>query len=421
MKVAVLKGGRSLERAGLAALAERGSRTRSASLGHEVVAIDAGADLVRRLSEERPDVAFVALHGPDGEDGTVQELLEILGIPYTGPGVAACMRCMDKVAAKHGCAPPGSRRPDWVAFNADRLPRARRRRHARGDRGPARLPARRQAGGAGLVARRPLRRRARRRPGGARRRVQLRRPRPARAPRRGARARGRRCSTASRCRSSRRSRREEDRYNYEARYEIGRTEFTCPAELAEDEAQQPSSDAARRTWEALGLRRLRPRRPDARRRAGPQVLEVNAIPGLTDTSLLPMAAEAAGSRSRTSSARILELAPTPTRRSRRRLGDVMVAQPPVVAAPSRMLTIVLIQLGSAECDDELQRACRGVSADRKSPGGGLGRDRRLLIPHLEWRKGLSDMTPTARAPLGVERKSTRWFATPVVTTSPTRR
>ena len=71
-----------------------------AALGHEVVPLDVGSGLVAELREASPDVAFIALHGPGGEDGTVQELLEILGIPYTGPGVAACALCMDKIAAK---------------------------------------------------------------------------------------------------------------------------------------------------------------------------------------------------------------------------------------------------------------------------------------------------------------------------------
>ena len=60
-----------------------------------------GSDLIRRLRDERPDVVFVALHGRDGEDGTVQELLEILEIPYTGSGVLACSRAIDKVMTKH--------------------------------------------------------------------------------------------------------------------------------------------------------------------------------------------------------------------------------------------------------------------------------------------------------------------------------
>jgi D-alanine-D-alanine ligase len=99
--------------------------------------------------------------------------------------------------------------------------------------------------------------------------------------------------------------REEDRFSYEARYEIGRTEYLCPADLGA--AEGPVIDAALRTWDALGF--------DGFGRVdmilgedGPQVLEVNAIPGLTDTSLLPMAAEAAGMTFEDLCGRILELA-----------------------------------------------------------------------------------------------------------------
>src|SRR5207244_12799250 len=94
-RVAVLKGGRSLERQ---ISLKSGARVEDAleRLGHDVISIDVGADLVDRLREASPDVAFVALHGRDGEDGTVQELLEVLGIPYTGSGVSACIRASDK-------------------------------------------------------------------------------------------------------------------------------------------------------------------------------------------------------------------------------------------------------------------------------------------------------------------------------------
>ena len=57
------------------------------------------------------------MHGPGGEDGTVQELLEILGIAFTGPGVAACVRCIDKALAKHEFRAAGIPTPDWFAFN----------------------------------------------------------------------------------------------------------------------------------------------------------------------------------------------------------------------------------------------------------------------------------------------------------------
>ena len=79
-RVAVLKGGRSLERH---VSLRSGAQVEDAleRLGHDVTGIDVGHDLVARLRELAPDAAFVALHGRDGEDGTVQELLEILGIP----------------------------------------------------------------------------------------------------------------------------------------------------------------------------------------------------------------------------------------------------------------------------------------------------------------------------------------------------
>ncbi len=117
MKVAVLKGGRSLERA---VSLRSGARVEDAlgSRGHEVIGLDADVGLASRLRSEQPELVFIALHGPGGEDGTVQELLEILGLPYTGSGVAACVRCMDKVLAKHELRAAGIATPDWVAFNS---------------------------------------------------------------------------------------------------------------------------------------------------------------------------------------------------------------------------------------------------------------------------------------------------------------
>ena len=70
------------------------------------------ADLVAGLKAEHPEVAFVALHGPDGEDGTVQELLELLGIPYTGPGVRGLHALRStRSPPSTSCAIAASRRP----------------------------------------------------------------------------------------------------------------------------------------------------------------------------------------------------------------------------------------------------------------------------------------------------------------------
>src|SRR5881227_2315532 len=116
MRVAVLKGGSSLERQ---VSLRSGARVQDAleRLGHEVIAIDVGGDLVERLTAAAPDVAFIAVHGRDGEDGTIQELLEVMGIPYTGSGVSACIRAADKVLAKHAMRDRGVPTPDFYAFN----------------------------------------------------------------------------------------------------------------------------------------------------------------------------------------------------------------------------------------------------------------------------------------------------------------
>ena len=75
--------------------------------GHEVTCIDVGHDITDRLSLARPDIAFNALHGPFGEDGAIQGVLEIMQIPYTHSGVAAAALAMDKHKAKQIAAAAG--------------------------------------------------------------------------------------------------------------------------------------------------------------------------------------------------------------------------------------------------------------------------------------------------------------------------
>jgi D-alanine-D-alanine ligase len=307
LKVAVLKGGRSLE---------RGVSLRSAArvedalqrLGHEPLPVDAGGDLVKRLLAEQPDVAFVAMHGLGGEDGTVQELLEIIGVPFTGPGVAACVRCVDKALAKHALRSAGIPTPDWFAFNetafrelgaADALSGLEERLGfplvVKPSRGGSALGVKFAASwfevpealvsafsyddrvllerfaegrelAVSVLGSEPL-------------------PVVEAVPAGG------------------------DRYDFEARYEIGRTDFVCPAELNDGEARAVT-ETALAAYEALGCSGFS--RADLILTAeGPQVLEVNPIPGLTDTSLLPQAAEAAGMSFEDLIERILELALEP--------------------------------------------------------------------------------------------------------------
>jgi D-alanine-D-alanine ligase len=290
MKVAVLKGGRSLERQ---VSLRSGARVEEAlaALGHEIVPVDVGSGLVSVLKSARPDVAFVALHGPGGEDGTVQELLEILGIPYTGSGVAACLRSMDKIVAKHAMRAAGVHTPDWFAFNAtafrelgaaDALPEIEAnlgfplvvKPAAQGSSLGVRFA---RSGGevpAALVAAFSYDDR-----------VLLERH-----------VEGREIAVSlldgEALPAVEALPKEEDRFDYEARYEIGRTEYVCPAVLTPEEAGAVR-DAACRTYEALGFEGFS-RVDMILAGEGPQVLEANAIPGLTDTSLFPMAAEAAG-------------------------------------------------------------------------------------------------------------------------------
>ena len=303
MKVAVLKGGGGLERQ---VSLRSGARVEDAlvSLGHEVVPIDVGADFVGTLKADRPDAAFIALHGRGGEDGTVQELLEILRIPYTGPGVRACVRAIDKNAAKHELRAGGVPTPDWAAFNAvafRELGAAEALEEIEANLGFP-LVIKPAVGGSALGVRfaadaedvpeallgafsyddRVL---LERHHEGRELAISL--------------------VNGIALPAVEAVPREQDRFNYEARYEIGRTDYVCPADLGA--AEGPVLDAALRTWDVLGF--------DGFCRVdlilgddGPQVLEANAVPGLTDTSLLPMAAEAAGLSFERLCERLLELA-----------------------------------------------------------------------------------------------------------------
>ena len=109
-KIAVLLGGLSSERE-VSLRTGQAVHNALAGLGYNVVAIDAGRDLPEQLHAQQVEVAFIALHGRYGEDGTVQGLLELLAIPYTGSGVMASSVAMDKVVTKqlmmhHGIPTP---------------------------------------------------------------------------------------------------------------------------------------------------------------------------------------------------------------------------------------------------------------------------------------------------------------------------
>lgn len=289
-RIGVLMGGQSSEReislkTGLAV--HRALRRR----GYDAVAIDVDASLVRRLRANKVEIVFLALHGPGGEDGTIQGLLESIGMPYTGSGVRASAIAMHKVTTKALLAyhdipvPPGTvvlagrkgagrtssipaglrlpivvkpaaegstigvsivrRRSEWGS--------ALKRAHAydeeavvesyiagrevagavlAGPRGPVALPT------VEIVA-----------PGGF--------------------------------------------YDYAAKYQKGRTHYLCPAPLPAAVTRR-IKELAVQAYQVIGCEGAA--RVDFRvtPKGRPYILEVNTIPGMTETSLLPMAAAQAG-------------------------------------------------------------------------------------------------------------------------------
>ena len=293
-RVAVLKGGPSLERE-VSLRSGTNVELALARLGHEVIPIEADQHLVRTLRETRPDVAFIALHGRGGEDGTVQEILEILQIPYTGSGVLASERAMDKVVSKALFRNAGVPVPHGYAFNkdafskmgtADTLPEMQQKLGL-----PLCVKPARQGSAFGITMVRE--------PGdlggailnamGYDDRVLVERfvpgrelavsvvmaPEPWALPVIEAVPLGR------------------DFYDFEARYTPGETELRPPRDVDDEIIQEAArvSILASRTLECRGITRVDLILDDEGRL---WVLEVNTIPGMTDTSLLPKAAEVAG-------------------------------------------------------------------------------------------------------------------------------
>ncbi len=118
MKIVVLMGGRSSERE-VSLRTGRAVSEALRELGHEVVELDLTPDLACKLLDIKPDKVFIALHGPYGEDGRVQGLLDIMGIPYTGSGVLGSAIAMDKDVTKRLLRSEGIPTPEWVCVRKD--------------------------------------------------------------------------------------------------------------------------------------------------------------------------------------------------------------------------------------------------------------------------------------------------------------
>ncbi|MCQ4346031.1 D-alanine--D-alanine ligase [Pseudomonas stutzeri] len=281
-RVAVLYGGRSAERAvslksGAAVLAAL------QDAGVDAFGIDAGADLLQRLAGEKIDRAFIVLHGRGGEDGSMQGLLECLGIPYTGSGVLASALAMDKLRTKQVWQSVGLPTPRHAvlacAADCERaaaelgFPLIVKPAHEGSSIGMARVETPEQLLAAWQSAREydPQ--------------VLVEQwisgPEFTVAMLRGEVLPPIRLGTSH------------SFYDYEAKYLADDTRYQIPCGLAADKEEELKALVAR-ACEAVGTRGWA--RADVMQDADGQfwLLEVNTVPGMTDHSLVPMAARAAG-------------------------------------------------------------------------------------------------------------------------------
>ncbi len=305
-RVTVLSGGSSLERE---VSLRSGTRVADAlaDRGHQVERIDVDASMVARLTGDAPspDVAFLCLHGSAGEDGTVQSLLELLELPYTGPDVLASSIAWNKPIAqglfhRAGIAVPSNVVLSQPAFRdmgaaavIDRVaaelgtPLVVKPATGGSSLGltivedPARLPA--AIVGAfsyadavlieqfivgtevavSLLDGTPL-------------------PPVEIHPKEGA-------------------------YDFAARYTAGATEFHVPARL-DDDVRSACEGVAVRAYEAIGARHVSRADMVVDTDGVPHLLELDTCPGLTETSLLPLGAQAAGLEFADLCERLVELA-----------------------------------------------------------------------------------------------------------------
>ncbi|RMH06242.1 MAG: D-alanine--D-alanine ligase [Nitrospirae bacterium] len=295
-RIGVLMGGWSMER-------EISLRTGAAVLkallrrGYRAVGIDVDASLPWRLRAHKVELAFLALHGPGGEDGTVQGLLEILRIPYTGSDVKASAVAMDKPTAKALLASQGVPVPQGTVVTKGAYPDA----PPAGWEWPLIVKPAAQGSTVGVsIVRTPAQwRKALRLASQQGERIVV---EPYIA--------GREVAVSvldGEALPVVEIVAPQGFYDYDAKYTKQDTEYRCPAPLSSRQTEALKEWAVR-CFHALGCDGAA--RVDFRinRRGRPYVLEVNTIPGMTERSLLPMAAAYVGLDYDTLTERILQSA-----------------------------------------------------------------------------------------------------------------
>lgn len=286
-RVAVLMGGKSAERDVSLVTGEQVARALQQK-GYEVARLDLDDSLLDAVRTQQIDVVFIALHGRLGEDGTVQGMLEVLGIPYTGSGVLASALAMDKVAAKKVFSFEGISTPAFLALRRGESVGAKRLVAELGLPVVVKPSCEGSAIGVTVV----------------REEAQL---EPA-------------IAEAMRCTDEVLFERyvegteitvgvlegdgpealptleivpANEMYDYEAKYTPGMSEHIIPARIPE-ESRRRAQELAIRAHRALGCRGFSRVDFIVDTSGEPFLLEVNTIPGMTGTSLFPEAAKAAG-------------------------------------------------------------------------------------------------------------------------------
>jgi D-alanine-D-alanine ligase len=288
--IAVLSGGSSLERE---VSLQSGKRVIEAlrERGYDVMSLDLDDGLVQQLSERSVELVFLALHGKAGEDGSIQSLLELLELPYTGSDATASALAWDKSVSKGVLRRSGVATPDWHVLSADAVReygagRALGRMAAhltfpmvvKPVQGGASLGVRAvedpddlasavmsafQYHSAALLERKIV---------GTEVAVSIvdgtALPAVEIQPRGGV-------------------------YDFAARYTHGATDFHVPARL-DPAVAEACAETALRAWRGLGCRHVMRADLIVDVDGVPWIFEVDTCPGLTETSLLPLAARAAG-------------------------------------------------------------------------------------------------------------------------------
>ncbi|MFM5931345.1 MAG: D-alanine--D-alanine ligase [Novosphingobium sp.] len=287
LHVAVLLGGWSSERP-VSLMSGEGVAKALESRGHRVTRIDMDRDVALKLSEAKPDVVFNALHGCPGEDGTVQGMMDLMGLTYTHSGLATSVIAIDKELTKQALVPHGIPMPGGRIVESEELyerdPLAR----------PYVLKPVNEGSSVGVAIvtddgnyGNPISREAR----GPWQEFSSLLAEPF--------IRGLELTTAvigDRALMVTELKPKSGFYDFDAKYTDGMTEHVCPAEIPDDIAQA-CKDIALRAHKLLGCKgasRSDFRWDDQRGVEGLFLLEVNTQPGMTPLSLVPEQAKHCG-------------------------------------------------------------------------------------------------------------------------------